>query len=768
MRCLLSIFLILLLSACGGSDSNKSNDEPIAGLPSSEGGDCNVNSGVLSCSGLLTKLDSLDEIDGLTSIQFNNVSLSQQELDSIPVLNDVRSFTLKAAGGSVQSFDMAKLPALEEFTLSDSYTLKRIENLNLVPQLKVLTLSNNRQLTTLDVSTLDQLTHFNVAGSEQLDLNLAEMSAQTTLTALDIANTEISINVPAANRSASPTGAELVTQFTALTELSLDSNNDLTPTRLDSITNLLGHQLIRLEIPVFWGHSTYDLDIASFVALKHLDIGGRDINVDLSQLTNSIEYLDVSNTNIDIAPLHDDLTDQALRFPNLTALGIGSRLETEADTIMENIIKNYGANLTQLDISDNNLTQLNLAGLPLLQALDISLNDRLIVDLNLLPKQINRLDISLISAANDASPLVKLTELSELGIGGFPIRDSIDAIINASRSTLTNLALVGTDIIELDIKDMSNLTELYVYENYFLKSLTTTNLPVLNILNVDGTLGLTSLNIAGLPALSVLGVSYNLTLTSLSVADLPALVALAAYDNDAMTSLSVADLPALETLNVYRNDAMTSLSVAGLPALETLNAYSNDAMTSLSVADLPALVALAAYDNDAMTSLSVANLPALETLNAYYNHAMTSLSVADLPALETLNAYYNHAMTSLSVADLPALETLNAYSNDAMTSLSVADLPALETLNAYSNDAMTSLSVADLPALETLNAYYNGAMTSLSVAGLPALETLSAYYNSELSTLTMDADTTANVDIWGTQLNIAGLEADYPHATFRY
>ena len=189
---------------------------------------------------------------------------------------------------------------------------------------------------------------------------------------------------------------------------------------------------------------------------------------------------------------------------------------------------------------------------------------------------------------------------------------------------------------------------------------------------------------------------------------------------------------ALESLDVSSNQ-LTSLDVSANTALTSLNVSGNQ-LSELDVSANTALESLEVGVNQ-LTSLDVSANTELLSLGVGGNQ-LTSLDVSANTALETLYVPYNQ-LTSLDVSANTALTNLNVSVNQ-LTSLDVSANTALETLY-VSDNQLTSLDVSKNTALTALDVPHNQ-LTSLDVSGCTALTALYVPYN-QLTSLDVSANT---------------------------
>ena len=190
------------------------------------------------------------------------------------------------------------------------------------------------------------------------------------------------------------------------------------------------------------------------------------------------------------------------------------------------------------------------------------------------------------------------------------------------------------------------------------------------------------------------GVQYFTELTSLNCHKLN------------LTTLDVSKNKKLTKLDCGYN-TLTSLNVSGCTALTELDCSSNQ-LTSLDVSDCTALTILNC-DINKLTALSVSNNTALTTLNCQQNQ-LTVLDVTNNTALTSLDVSYNK-LNALDVSHNTVLTFLYC-SHNQLTTLDVSNNKALTSLNCGHNDGVTTLNCSNLQ------------LTDLDVSGCEALTTL--------------------------------------------
>ena len=198
--------------------------------------------------------------------------------------------------------------------------------------------------------------------------------------------------------------------------------------------------------------------------------------------------------------------------------------------------------VTELDCSGNQLTDLDLTRSTALTSLNCSNNQLTSVDLSKITA-LNTLDCSNNQFAN--LDLSKNAALNTLDCSNNQLA-SLDLSKNIA---LTWLDCTNNMLREVDVSSCTSLKELYCQENQ-----------------------LTSLNVLGCTALTKLTCHSN-QLTTLNVSGCTALATLTCYNNQ-LTSLGVSDCTALATLTCHSNQ-LTSLDVSGCTALGEIECYNN-------------------------------------------------------------------------------------------------------------------------------------------------------------------------------------------------
>ena len=262
-------------------------------------------------------------------------------------------------------------------------------------------------------------------------------------------------------------------------------------------------------------------------------------------------------------------------------------------------------NLTNLNCSNNYITNLNLSHLSNL------------INLNCANNQLANLNIT------------NLINLINLNCSG-------NQLTNLNFSNSTNLSILNCEFNQfssLNISNLTNLSELICNYNQ-LTNLNASNLSNLTKLECHEN-QLTTLNVSNLTDLSELICSSN-QLTILNISNLPNLTKLECQGNN-LTTLDVANLTNLTILSCAVNQ-LSNIDVSNLTNLTLLNCDSNQ-LTNLNISNLINLTHLGCQENQ-LTTLNVSNLSNLIYL-ACTSNQLTFLDVSNLPNLNFLACHSN-------------------------------------------------------------------------------------------------------------------------------
>lgn len=267
-------------------------------------------------------------------------------------------------------------------------------------------------------------------------------------------------------------------------------------------------------------------------------------------------------------------------------------------------------NLTNLNCSQNNLTNLSLNALTNLTNLNAGSN--LITTLNI-SALTNLTTLNLFGNSLVSIDFSNLTNLNSLGCGGSLSLTSINVngLIN-----LQELICEASSLSSLNVSGLVNLTELRCGQNP-INSLNVSGLPSLQVLDCN-TNQLSALDLTGLTQLTQLSCAQN-QIAALDLTGLNNLTFIWCYDN-LLTNLDVSFMPGLTELNCDLNQ-LTTLDVSGLTALTTLSCYNNQ-LTTLNLDNLPNLWTITC-ENNQLTTLDLSTSPLVQSVHCDFNQLET-------------------------------------------------------------------------------------------------------------------------------------------------
>lgn len=446
------------------------------------------------------------------------------------------------------------------------------------------------------------------------------------------------------------------------------------------------------------------------------------------------------------------------QFAQLKTLDCSDRDIKQADEIK------YFTALTTLNLSENELTDIDVSHNQQLQRLEIWSNVQPEVRLGQLPQlraltidgDLQSIDLSdgdlsqrfpaltkLSLIGSPHSSLAKITvrhprlsELSWYDLGHQPDKVSLKpGRINLKLDTpaLKQLDINNPAIGQIKLSPMPALASIML-EHTQQQTLTLNDLPQLNSVIVDNN-ALASLTLQRLPALTTLSASVN-QLTTLTLTELPALQDLRAAHNR-LTELDLASLPSLRTFNINDNYfptiAALPLKDADLKACISHNGrrqYTTEVTAincrgKLAATDLSPLTNLQSLQlvlTDAMDALDLSSLQQLQDIRlSIVIGQRNRIGRLILPKDSQLNGIDLNEieLQQLTLPSLPHLTELRIASHQLQT-LTLPTLPKLKKFVLY-DAPLTDLSIAHQPQLTELTLAHNGLKT-LALIDLPQLK----------------------------------------------
>ncbi|MEM6719923.1 MAG: matrixin family metalloprotease [Bacteroidota bacterium] len=679
----------------------------------------------------LTSLDvSSYAIEDLTGIQdfvaLENLNASTNDLVLVDFSLNTTLQTINLSGNALAALDLSALTNLISLDVSDNNLfLLNIENGNNT-NLSSFDAHTNPNLTCIQVDDVAYAT----ANFTNIDAQTSFGVDCTPYTAIPDANFEAALasyddilndgQVPTLNiyllqnldlESQNITDLTGIEDFLTLEELYVGYNslNTLDVSQNTQLTNLRCN-----------GNNFTSLDLSNNPDLLVVDAF---FNTSLSSVSfhpnNVIEYVSFFNcdfTTIDVSSL-TSLKGLRLGYNNLSAIDVSN------NTLLENLDVQYNA-LIDLDVSNNlALRSLNVQINPYLAALTLGAASNL-TDIYASLTVIETLDVSML-------PSLELIDVSDTNLTSLDL--SLNTLLTDLRVDNANLSFLNvkngnnTNLTRADINNNPNLTCVLVDDVAFAQANIVnvdpqtnfsdtfcryTAIPDMAFENALGVLGyddisndgqvptalietVTLLNIQGEPLIDLTGIQDFTALTdlycgnsALMTIDLSSNVLLEVLSCpiSSLTSLDLSANTALKTIDLGNND-LTSLDLSNNTALEVLIVYEND-LTTLDLTQNTALTQLVAFEN-LLTDINVSGITTLDFLEVRGN-ALTSLNVGTNVNLTQLFCEENN-LTTLDISNNTLLNWLYCQ-NNSISTLDLSQNSAMQFLN-VSNNALTFLNL---------------------------------------------------------------------------
>ena len=695
-------------------------------------------------------------------------SLGNGVLDDYVPTNKINTLTAL----DVNNNNISDLTGIEDFVAltqllvySNQLTALNISNL---PNLTLLRCEGN-QLTVLNVSAQTQLQTLHCQSNQ---LTALDVSANTALTSLLCSSNSIaSLNVDANTQL-----TELNCSFNQLTELSIkNGNNTNMPNSNFDARNNAGLTCISVDDPVWSTSNWTNIDAQTGFSFDCSSTGETTVPDD--NFENYLETHDKFGNVVTIGAANsmgNGIANDDKVFTNriniVTTLNVPG-LSVSDLTGIEDFIS-----LTNLDVSNNTLTGLNVSALT--QLTNLNANGNSLTSIN-------------VSGANALTQLY----LNNNNLTGLNVSTNTAlTTLYCAYNSLTALDVsANTQLVTLSCSDNS-LTGLSLSSNTVLENLTcgfnsiaSINLSAntaLKYLDIASS-GLTSIDLSSNIAL----ISVNVNTNSLNVLDLAANNQLTYVDcsdnslvdftikngsntliptngffatgNPNLLCIEVDD-PAWSTTNWTNKDAQTAYSLNCASSaltyvpddnfenyLETHDINGNVVTMGDPVAmgngvmddqvktnRIAAVTGLYINDLNIADLTGIADFDALITLSCYNNN-LTTLNTSGAAVLENLDASGNSSLSTINVSGNTALKQLQLNLCDLAT-LDVSNNALLEELRCSDNN-LNTLDVSANTALKTLHCSDNN-LTQLDVSNNTQLINLSCSTN-QLTNLNLDANT---------------------------
>ncbi|WP_299212161.1 immunoglobulin-like domain-containing protein [uncultured Aquimarina sp.] len=422
-------------------------------------------------------------------------------------------------------------------------------------------------------------------------------------------------------------------------------------------------------------------------------------------ILSEINYTDIPDTNFESA-LNDLSYDNYLgdnKVPT-SLINVVTSLDIKSNNIANlSGIEDFSS-LTLLDVSDNNLTTLDLSPLSNLENLIVSNNNIATVDISSNTKLVSFIARSTGLNSMDFTPNTLLVDID--------VNDNNLTSLDFS----LNLSLVTLDVASNALTYLDAFLAFYEDITFF----DARSNPDLTCIRVEDPLYSTTnwLNIDSQTSFSGNYCEY----TAIPDANFEATLGSQGYDD-------------------ISGDGQVPTSL--INTLTTLDVSNKGIVDPTGIEDFTELIFLNMRGNSIL-SIDLSNLSELETLNIQRNNDMTTLNLDDLLKLEILIADFNN-ISELTLVS-PELRILQLFGNE-LTSLDVSLFPELKQLYC-GNNLLTGLDLNQNTKLELLSCARNS-IESLDLSGLPLLNEILVDRN-ELSVLNLKNGNNANI----TSLNV--------------
>ena len=556
--------------------------------------------------------------------------------------------------------------AMENFwdplIITNNQNLKDMSGIEYFTNVSTLYCFSNKNLTSLDVSGMSNLTKLYCISNALTSLNVSGLSKLTTLECYDNATLT---SLDASGLSSLET---LRCNNCALTSLNVSGLSKLT--RLDCFYNKLA-----------------SLDVS-----------------DLSSLTN----LDCSYNKISSADLRANtkLTKVNLAMNTLTSLRLeGCTAVNWLDCSSNNLAAldiSSLSNLTYLDCDENKLVSLNTSKNTLLESLGCSSNSLKSLNVN------NNPVLQTLSCGDNQITSLNLrynTALTTLDCSSSPIT----ALDLSYCPKLTSLDCNGCSLKSLTLLSNSELLTVDCSANS-LNTLDVSACGLMHTLDCSSNL-LTKLDVTKCSALTDLDCSDNL-LTSLNVSANPSLTVLDCSGNSGLEKIWMNGTEQEEKVSLTKDSGTVYYNDGGLvipdPVLKNYLAtnFDLDGDGEISILESDAIRQLSIPDKGITDLSGLEACSNLETLNCSRN-SIAVINLPDMPVLKTLTCFGN-PLTKLNLAGCTALTTLRLMNTETNaingTALSILGYDQAESLTlSLAQTPITSMTVSGSTVLTSLD-----------------------------------------------------------------
>ena len=295
------------------------------------------------------------------------------------------------------------------------------------------------------------------------------------------------------------------------------------------------------------------------------------------------------------------------------------RLSARALNIADATGLQYATALQFLDLSGNELTEINLSGSQGLSNLNLNNNHLTQIDLS------NQFQLTHVDLSGN--------QLTEVDLSG--------------AQSLTYLDLYGNQLTEVDLSGAQSLTYLDLYGNQ-----------------------LTEVDLSGAQSLTYLDL-YGNQLTEVDLSGAQSLTYLDLYGNQ-LTEVDLSALTELNHLNLHGNQ-LTEIDLSGLSSLSFADFHDNG-LTEIALSGLSKLTHLGLHGNQ-LTEIDFTGAGGITWLDLYGN-MLTEIDLSPLARLSRLNLGYNNIASAGNIAGSDSLTWLNVACNQITDFSPLAGLEA--------------------------------------------------------------------------------------------
>ncbi|CAF3075641.1 unnamed protein product [Rotaria sp. Silwood2] len=253
---------------------------------------------------------------------------------------------------------------------------------------------------------------------------------------------------------------------------------------------------------------------------------------------------------------------------------------------------------------------------------------------------------------------------------------------------LTNLAVTNTNLANLKLQNLKELTSLVISLN----------------------LAMSSIQIGTMPRLYSLDINGNSVLKTLTIENLDLLQSLSINSNQELTSITAKNVTTLRFLSIYNADQLKAANFTNLTDVTSVTLSQHPALESISLADLPRLTAVYINENPHLQTLLFTNTPQVNQIDLS-NCQLTSfpISILTLTSLTTLKMPFNQlsSLPTTISTDLPKLTVLDLSNNRFQGNIIQPPLIYVSELYLANNLLTTLNGIREYKSLQKLVLDYN-------------------------------------------------------------